>query len=87
MPCRWFTCNITVHRQYTHDYEGVRKILHSVLTYSMEDKHKLAGCCGCVIFITSIVLVACSFATIDVNDVCLKYGTITREVSKTIIQI
>ena len=41
---------------------------------------KIFGCGFCVVFITSIVLFACSFATIDVNDVCLKYGTITREV-------
>ena len=46
----------------------------------MEQKHKVAVCGGCVVFITSLVLFFCSFNTIDVNDVCLKYGTITREV-------
>jgi len=46
-----------------------------------EDSKKLGGCCCCIAFITAIVLVAVSFKTIDVNDVCLKYDTFTRVVA------
>jgi len=50
----------------------------------MEDQQKKIGaCCGCVTFITLIVLLACSFKTQTEQDVCLEYHTITRVVNPT----
>lgn len=47
-----------------------------------ESRKKFLGCGCCVVFITVIVLFACSFKTVEVNETCLQYGTITREVEE-----
>jgi|EP00945_MAST-04E_sp_MAST-4E-sp1_P004707 hypothetical protein len=47
-----------------------------------EGKKKLGGCGCCVVFITAIILFACSFKTVEVNETCLQYGSLTREVEE-----
>jgi len=46
----------------------------------------VAGGCFCVVLITSIILLACSFGSVDETDVCLSYNTITRVVDEVPVE-
>ena len=48
-----------------------------------EETKMFGACCGCIAFITTIVLIACSFKTQTEQDVCLEYHSITRVVNPT----